>query len=95
MDPSKAARFETTSLESLSAAAGAEIVPTEFFFEEFVAVDNPLPPLDLGFGGVSATPFTHGLEKMFPGRIVRRSCVAWGTSLSNLLVFQSDILLDT
>jgi hypothetical protein len=63
LDPSKAARFETTSLESLSAAAWAEIVSSELFFELLVAVNDTDAAFDFGLRWETSAPFTHRLGK--------------------------------
>jgi hypothetical protein len=63
LEPSKAARFETTSLESLSAAAGAEIVSSELFFELLVAVNDADASFHFGFRWETSASFTHRLEK--------------------------------
>jgi hypothetical protein len=63
LEPSKAARFETTSLESLSAAAGAEIVSSERFFELLVTVNDADAAFDFSFRRETSASFTHRLEK--------------------------------
>ena len=62
MEPSKAPRFETTSLESLPAAAGAWIVASELLFELLISMDDSHSAFDVCFRWVTASSLTHGLE---------------------------------
>lgn len=56
------ARLETTSFESLSAAAWARIVASELFFELLIAVNDSHSTFDVCFRRETATSFTHRLE---------------------------------
>ena len=62
MEPSKAARFETTSLESQAAVAWAGIIASKLLFQLLVAVDDSQSTLDVCFRWETATSLTHGLE---------------------------------
>ena len=63
MTPSKAAFLETALLKAFARTAGAEIISSQLFFQQLVAVDDPQSTLDLRFGRESPTPLTHRLEK--------------------------------
>jgi hypothetical protein len=65
--PSKPALLQAALLESLIRTTRAEIVSSQFFFEQFVSVDDANTSLDLCFGWKSHAPFTHPLEKMAVG----------------------------
>ena len=79
MEPSKAARFETTSFESLSATAWAGIIASEFFLELLVTMDDSHPAFDLRFRWESASSFTHRLERS--GFRRGRGRIAWVCSM--------------
>ena len=57
------ARFETTSLESLAAAARAGIIASELFFELLVTVNDSHSAFNLRLRREAASPFTHRLER--------------------------------
>jgi hypothetical protein len=64
-------------LETAAAAAGAEVVAAELFFEQFVAVDDSDADFNVRFRGVAVTAFAHRLES----RGLRSVGCAWDTSV--------------
>ena len=68
------ARFETTPIESLSAAAGTGIVASELFFERLIAMDDSHSAFDVRFRWEAASAFTHRLESS--GLRCARVCIA-------------------
>ena len=64
MTPSKAALLETTLFEASARAAGAQVVSTELFFQQLIAVHDSHPALHLSLGGESTTTLAHRLKKM-------------------------------
>jgi hypothetical protein len=63
LTPSKAAFQQAALLEPLAGTAGTGIVSAELFFEQLIAVDEPLAAFDLRFRRKTTPPFAHGLEK--------------------------------
>jgi len=64
LTPSKAALLETTLLKASAGAAGAQVVSTEFFFQQLIAVHDSHPAFHLSLGGKSTTTLAHRLKKM-------------------------------
>jgi hypothetical protein len=62
--PSKRAAFQAAAFESFAGTAGARVIAAEFFFKQFVAVDDADAALDLRLGGKSSPPFAHWRENM-------------------------------
>ncbi len=88
------ARFETTSLESLSAAAWAGIVAPELLFEVLVAVDDSNSAFDVRFRWETASTFTHWLESngLRCARVriaLVRSLIEWSTLTVNMLLIKT------
>ena len=88
------ARLETTSLESLSAAARAGIVASELFLELLVAVNDSHSAFDVRFRWETTPAFTHCLESNGL-RCVRvcialvRSLIEWSTLTENMLLIKT------
>ena len=55
--------LQTAPFESLIAAARAQIIATEFLFEQLVAMNAANAAFDVGFGGEPPSTLTHGFEK--------------------------------
>jgi hypothetical protein len=77
--PSKAARCQAAFLESFARAARAQIVASQLFFEQLVAVDDPDSPFDMRFRRESVATFTHGLKRT---PVLGTHSSAWYTSVS-------------
>jgi hypothetical protein len=59
LTPSKVPRLEAAPLEAQAAAAWAEIIPSELFVEELVAVDDPHAGLHPRFAGIAPASLAH------------------------------------
>jgi hypothetical protein len=55
--------FQAAALESLAAAAWAQVIATKLLFEQLVAVDLADAALYLGFRGEAFAALAHRLEK--------------------------------
>jgi len=64
LTPSKTASLQAALLESFAATARAEVVASEFLFQQFAAAHDPYAAFNARFGREALAPFAHRLEKM-------------------------------
>ena len=70
--PSYLPLFRQQRLKAPPGAAGAGIVAAEFFGQLFLAVDDPLPALDVRLGWIAPSAFAAALKRSLSARRQKR-----------------------